>query len=112
MEPEIIYPVGYVPPQPETHQITKLAFRNRFTTAEKVGIDLASIDDPEAEMAVRQQAAAVRVSLADLAAATYIDLVREDTRAGVLMLEAAGILGAGRALEILDAEIQPDERVQ
>lgn len=99
------------PPLPLPH-ITKLAFRNRFSTGEKVLIDLASIDDPNAPMPARQQAAAVRVSLADAAAASYIDLSREDTRAGVLMLETAGILGVGRALQILDDEISDSERAQ
>jgi hypothetical protein len=98
-------------PAPLPRHITKLAFRNRFTTAEKVMIDLASIDDPAADMVARQQAAAVRVAQADAAAATYIDLDRADTRDGVTMLETAGILGAGRALEILDAEIFDIERV-
>lgn len=100
------------PPPAPPRQITKLAFRNRFTVAEKVAIDLASIDNPAADMASRQQSASVRVSLADAAAATYIDLGREDTRVGVTMLETAGILGAGRAAAILDAEILDTERVQ
>jgi hypothetical protein len=100
------------PPPALPRQITKLAFRNRFTVAEKVAIDLASIDNPAADMATRQQSAAVRVSLADAAAATYIDLAREDTRAGVTLLETAGILGAGRAMAILDAEILDEEQVK
>lgn len=33
-----------------------------------------------------------------------------DTRAGVQVLEAAGMLAEGRALEILDAPVQPEER--
>ncbi|KQW97143.1 hypothetical protein ASC94_10150 [Massilia sp. Root418] len=107
-----VVPMPTAPQEAPPRRITKLAFRNRFTVAEKVAIDLASIDDPSSGAAARQQAAAVRVSLADAAAAAYIDLARDDTRAGVLMLEAAGILGAGRALEILDADIQPHERVQ
>ena len=49
---------------------------------------------------------------ADLAAATFVDLLRPDTRAGVQMLEAAGLLAEGRALEILDAQILPEERPQ
>lgn len=102
------------PPAPEVRprHVTKLAFRNRFTVAEKVAIDLASIDNPAGDMAARQQSAAVRVSLADAAAASYIDLARDDTRAGVLLLEGAGVLGAGRAAEILDAEILESERAQ
>jgi hypothetical protein len=97
------------PPAPVARHITVLAFRNRFTQAEKVAIELAAADNPAAPMADRQKSAAIRASQADAAAATYIDLDREDTRAGVTALEAGGILGAGRALEILDAPVQPHE---
>lgn len=97
-------------PQPTARHITKLAFRNRFTQAEKVGIELASIDDPAAATATRQQSAGLRASLADLAAADYIDLDRPDTRAQVQGLETNGLIGAGRALEILDAAILDTER--
>lgn len=90
--------------------ITKLAFRNRFTQLEKVGLEIAQLDVPTAPMPQRAQAAALRASQADVNASTYIDLDRADTRAGVLALEAAGLLAAGRALQILDAEIQPHER--
>lgn len=51
---------------------------------------------------MRQQAAALRVYLADVNAAAFIDMDRDDTRAGVQALEAAGLLAAGRALQILD----------
>ena len=91
-------------------RITKLAFRNRFTTPEKVALEIASLDNPAAPMAQRQQAAALRATLADTAAATFIDLIHAETRAGVQMLETAGLLAAGRALEILDAPVTPEER--
>ena len=96
-------------PAPVFTKLTKLGFRSRFIRAEKTAIELASLDDPAAAMAQRAQAADVRVYLADVAAATYIDPQRADTRAGVQALEAAGLIGAGRALEILDAPIQADE---
>ena len=99
------------PPQPVVDsRITRLAFRNRFTPTEKASIELAALDDPSATQSVRMQAASLRAYLADLAAATFIDLARPDTRSGVQMLEAAGLLANGRALEILDAPIQPEER--
>jgi len=85
-----------------SRKITVLAFRNRFTQAEKVAIDLSSIDDPAATMPARQLAASLRVMASDLAVATFVDLDRSDTRAGVQSLETYGIIGAGRALEILD----------
>lgn len=91
-------------------QITRLAFRNRFTMVEKAGLEMAGLDDPGAPMSQRQQAAMLRAYLADVAAATFIDLQRPDTRAGVEQLEALGLLAEGRAAEILDAPVQPAER--
>lgn len=91
--------------------MTVLAFRNRFTKTEKVRVELAAIDDPGADLAMRERAATVRVGQADLAAATYVDVDRADTREDVQAFEAMGLLDApGRALAILDDEIQPHER--
>jgi hypothetical protein len=92
-------------------RMTVLAYRNRFTTAEKVAIEMAALDDPAADMAARTQAAAVRVYVQDLATAKYIDPSDEATRAGTLALEAAGLLAEGRALAILDAPIEAKERL-
>ena len=94
---------------PDT-RLTKLAFRNRFTQAEKVMLEIASLDNPAATMPQRQQAAALRANLADIASAYYIDLTRPDTRDGVLALESAGLLATGRALEILDSPVVDSER--
>ncbi len=88
---------------------TKLAFRNRFTSPEKTAIEIAQLDDPTAPMAQRAKSAVLRAHQADVAAATYVDLGRQDTRAGVLALEAAGLLATGRAAQILDADVQPEE---
>lgn len=95
---------------PSDARITCLAFRNRFTQPEKVMLELAALDDPTAPMAQRQQSAAIRVYLADVAASAFVDLARADTRAGVQSLEAAGLLAPGRALQILDAPVQAHER--
>lgn len=97
---------------PARRWVTKLAFRNRFTQQEKVAIEIAQLDVAAAPMAQRAQAAALRASQADVQAGTYIDLDRADTRAGVQALEAAGLLAAGRALQILDAEVQDSERAR
>jgi len=97
---------------PESRHITKLAFRNRFQQVEKIGLELAALDNPAGTMPERTQAAALRTYLKDLEVATYVDLGRTDTRNGVLFLEAAGLLAAGRAAVILDAPIQPVERPQ
>jgi hypothetical protein len=100
------------PPAPVVvlRHITRLAFRARFTAPEKVALEIASLDNAAAAMPARQQAAALRVYLADVANAAYVDLDRADTRAGVQSLEALGLLAAGRALQILDSEITNAER--
>lgn len=103
-------PAPAPPPVPEPQRITRLAFRNRFTQGEKVMLEMSALDDPAAPMAQRQQAATMRSYMADVNAATFIDLDRDDTRAGVQALEAAGLLASGRALEILDAPVQPHEK--
>lgn len=84
-------------------RITRLAFLDRFTDAEAIAIDLASIG-------ATVEAAGLRRYVAKVNAATFIDLSRIDTRAGVQALETVGILAVGRALAILDAPIQDVER--
>lgn len=97
-------------PVQQDRRITKLTFRNRFTKAEKAGIEFAALDDPTASIAQRQQAAALRADLKDQEQATFIDLDDENTRTGVLTLEVAGLIASGRAVEILDAPVQDKER--
>lgn len=96
---------------PPDTRITRLAFRNRFTQAEKVMLELAALDDATAPMAQRQQSSAIRVYLADVAASSFIDLADPGTRAGVQALEAGGLLAAGRATVILNAPVTPSERL-
>lgn len=83
--------------------ITRLAFLSRFTDAEAVAIDLASIGATAPAASMRRYTTKVNAS-------TFIDLGRADTRAGVMALESAGLLAAGRALVILDAPITDQER--
>ena len=83
--------------------ITVLAFRHRFMMGERVAITYAGKQNS-------LQGAAIQAYMDDVQAATFIDLDRTDTRDGVLAMEPAGLLAAGRALEILDAPIQPNER--
>lgn len=97
------------PPEPD-RLITRLAFRNRFTATEKATIELLAAHNPGGTEQSQQLAAALRASLADQRDATFINLDRADTRGGVLQLEALTILAAGRALQILDAPISPEER--
>jgi len=99
------------PPAPTLpRHITQLAFRQRFLPAERVALELAALDDPTATMPARQQAAMLRTYLADVAAARYVDLDRDDARDGVQQLGALGLLAAGRAAQILDAPVLPHER--
>ena len=86
VEPEVPAPAN---------QITKLAFRSRFTAVERATITFAARQNTV-------NGAAVQSYLDDVQAATFIDLNRQDTRAGVQGLEAAGLIAAGRATEILD----------
>ena len=79
-------------------RITRLAFRNRFTFAEKVAIETAAETD-----------AALRVLLKDQEAATFIDFSRQDTQQGVQLLVSKNLITASRAAEILSLTIQPEE---
>lgn len=94
-------PVDPVYP-PEAWRITKLAFRDRFAQAEQVAIEIAALDVPSASMQQRTMSAALRAQQDNVLAATYIDLMRADTRAGVQALEDAGLIATGRAAQILD----------
>lgn len=98
-------------PVPLARHITTLAFDNRFTHEELVALELASIDDLAGTTEQRTRAAHLRVYQRKVDRATYIDLDRADTRAGIEALEQFGVLAAGRALEILDAEVIDSERV-
>lgn len=80
-----------VPVAVETGYITSLALRNRFTLAEKVALYTVAKTNP-----------LIQIYLDDVTNATFIDLTRADTRAGVIALENAGLIAPGRALIILD----------
>mgnify|MGYP003399155670 FL=1 len=95
-------------PEPDW-RVSRLAFRKRFTQAEKVALELAALDDPAAAPAQRAQAAAMRAYLKDVDAAAFINLADPDTAAGVQTLEAAGLLPEGRAAQILTTPVAPDE---
>lgn len=90
------------PNQPSPKKITQLAFISRFTDAEAIALDLASIGSTV-------EAASIRRYMQKVNAATFIDLEREDTIAGVNQLEAVGLIGVGRASVILTAPITEQE---
>ena len=95
---------------PPPRHITRRSFTNRFTTLEEAAIDLASIDNPAATQEQRIQAAVLRAQRRKVSESPWVDLDLQQTRDGVLALEAAGLLASGRALQILDAPIQAHER--
>lgn len=70
--------------------VTKLAFLNRFTAEERIGIRTAA-----------QSNVAIADYLAMLDAAQDVDLTDARTIGGVRALEAAGLIAAGRAAQIL-----------
>ena len=90
-------------------KLSVLAFRRRFTLAERAGIEWAAVDRADQPEAQRQQAAMLRASLADQAAAKFIDLDDATTVEGVQGMEAMGLIAPGRAAEILGAAVQPEE---
>lgn len=98
-------PPGYSGPW----TITKYAFRERFTNDEKVALELAALDVPDGTLDARAAAAQVRVWLADIEAAQFVDLQLTKTRDGVQALEGYGLLAAGRAAVILDTEPTAEE---
>ena len=93
---------GPPPELPTGRLVSNKAFLSRFTDAEAIDIDLAS-------MGATREAATVRRYLSKVNAAQHIDLADDETRTGVQGLEAAGLLQPGRALAILDAPIEPKE---
>jgi hypothetical protein len=80
-------------------RVTKLAFLNRFSQPERLAIRTAA-----------KASVAIEDYMAMVTEAKWIDLNRTDARTGVLALESLGLLAIGRALQILDAPVQPEER--
>lgn len=107
----------YVAPPPEPGPqpvaapriVSVLGFRRRFTSAEKAAIEWAAVDRPDQPEAQRMQAAALRATLADQAAAQFIHLDDPDTVQGVLGLKAMGVLTLERANAILSSPVQMEE---
>lgn len=75
-------------------KITKLAFRERFTSAELVGIIAASSQ-------ANTIGYTIQMMLQNQMIATYIDLSRSDTAAGVGALVSMGLITSDRANTIL-----------
>jgi hypothetical protein len=97
-------------PEPST-KITRLAFLNRFTDAEAIAIDLASIDNPSGTIQERQGQAALRRFLTKINSANYIDIRSQQTIDGLNALVGLGLLTTERASAILNDTIQAGERL-
>lgn len=83
-------------------RITKLAFESRLTTAEEAGIiGFALANYNNADPTTQGRALTVFALLRRQSNATYVDLQRADTIAGVNALVAFGLLSSGRATTIL-----------
>lgn len=88
--------------QPAPKKITQLAFISRFTDAEAIALDLASIGSTV-------EAASIRRFMQKINAATFIDLDLAVTISAVNQLESVGLIGPGRAEVILTAPITEEE---
>lgn len=97
----------YYPP-PDTSPtfgriITKLAFRKRFTPTERRAIKKASLGLNL--LLTEDQWLDVAAAYDDLSSATYIHLDIADTVAILQAFEALGLIGVGRAVEILSPPV-------
>lgn len=92
-------------------QLTRRAFRARFTTEELVAIDLASADDLSAAAEARQLAASLRVMQRQVSDSTFIDVNDPSLVLGLTQLVAAGFLTEARKTAILKTPIIKKERV-
>ena len=99
---QLLDPLGN---QPVDWRITKLAFRERFTTAELLGILAAS-------QVAGTEGLILQMMLQNQSLATFIDLSRSDTQAGVAQLVTFGLLTSGRAYTILNTPPVSTEKYQ
>ena len=86
------------------------AFRGRFTTEEKIAIELRSLDDPSAGEEARKMSAAIRAAEKDAQASKYISLKDARTINGIAAYVAFGLLEPYRAGEILNTKPTEIER--
>jgi hypothetical protein len=95
-------------PAPRTH-LAPLAFRRRFTKAERAEIEWAAVDRADQPEEQRRQAAALRSELKDQEQAQFIDLADPDVAAGLDLLVQFGLLAEERKDEILSAPVTDEE---
>lgn len=92
-------------------KITVYAMRQRFTVPEKIAIEYSSADKHDDTIEGRQFSALLRVMLSDLATASFVDLGNPSVIDMVNLLEQRGLIGTGRAVEILNNPIQSHELI-
>lgn len=78
--------------------LSKYQFRKLFTQAERIAIDNFEYNDA---LTLEQKAALHTLTL-DFNAATVVDLNLPDTQAAVAYLETIGLLGTGRADQVIN----------
>ena len=76
-----------------TH-LSRMQFRSRFTSAEKVALYTAAETD-----------VMIKVFLDDLSSAEFVDVTDEDTVAGIEYIEQLGLISGQRKSEILAAVV-------
>lgn len=101
-------------PQPDTNPdgsgpfLSNYAFDMRYTLPERIAIKrLADQRNPDGSYT--DTALAVQVNVERAQKAKFVNPQRAETRNGVMQFVALGVLTEARALEILDAPIQPYE---
>lgn len=98
------------PPNPDGNGpfLSNYAFDMRYTLPERIAIKrLADQRNPDGSYT--DTALAVQVNIERAQKAKFVDTKLEATRKGVMQFVALGVLTEERALEILDAPIQPHE---
>lgn len=88
--------------------LTNYAFDMRYSLPERIAIERLALEK-DANGEFTDNAIAAQVSLTRANKAGYTNPKRSETRVGVMAFVQAGILTNERALEILDAPIQPKE---
>jgi hypothetical protein len=84
-----------------TH-LTRIKFKQRMTSDERIAIRAYAVS-------TAQYAPVIFDFMDLLSEATFIDVSLPETRGGVNYLEGLGLLGTGRATEILDTPITQEE---
>lgn len=106
-DPEVEPPPAADPPTEIL--ISKVALLRRATLTERVSMEMAQIDNPGASIEQRQYAATMRVWMRELESMKAINLVDPEVIAGIRGLESAGLIGSGRADQILSQVVEDHE---